>query len=165
MFELECMPCPSNAWEDIFKCENSGFNIIHYLLLSILYYGGKGWTRDDYYTWLPWWLRQYRIYLSCRRPGFSPWIGKIPWRREWQPTPVFVPGEFHGQRILAGYSPWGHKELDMPERLTHTLIVILTITVLEENRMRSWLLNLLIPGQTHCRASLNSAKVNLLLRF
>jgi len=45
--------------------------------------------------------------------------GKIPWRRKWQPTPVFLPGEFHGQRSLADYSPEGHKELDMTEH-THT---------------------------------------------
>ena len=37
------------------------------------------------------------------------WVGKIPWRREWQPTPVFLPGEFHGKRSLVGYSPWGHR--------------------------------------------------------
>ena len=43
-----------------------------------------------------------------RRHGFDPWVRKIPWRREWQPTPVFWPGEFHVQRSLAGYSPWGH---------------------------------------------------------
>ena len=48
------------------------------------------------------------------------WIGKIPWRREWPPTPVFLPGEFHGQRSLEGYSPWGHKELDTTEQLTYT---------------------------------------------
>ena len=46
------------------------------------------------------------------------WVGKIPWRREWQPTPVFFPGETRGQRSLAGYSPWGCKESDMTERLT-----------------------------------------------
>ena len=51
-----------------------------------------------------------RICLQCRRPGFDPWIGKIPWRKEWQPTPVFSPGEFNGQRSLVGYSLWGHKE-------------------------------------------------------
>ena len=44
-----------------------------------------------------------------------PWIGKFPWRRAWQPTPVFLPGESHGQRSLEGYSPWGDKELDMTE--------------------------------------------------
>ena len=43
-----------------------------------------------------------------------------PWRRTWQPTPVFVPGEFHGQRSLAGYGPWGHKEWDIAEQLTQT---------------------------------------------
>ena len=43
------------------------------------------------------------------------WVGKIPWRREWLPTPVFLPEEFHGQRNLAGYSLWGHKESDMTE--------------------------------------------------
>ena len=47
-------------------------------------------------------------------------IGKIPWRRKWQPTPVFLPGESHGQRSLGGYSPWGHKELDTTEQLTLT---------------------------------------------
>ena len=49
---------------------------------------------------------------------FDPWVGKIPWRREWQPTPVILPGEFHRQRSLAGYSPWGHKELESPEQLS-----------------------------------------------
>ena len=51
------------------------------------------------------------------RPGFNPWVGKIPWRRKWQPTPVFLPGESHGRRRLVGYSPRGCKELDTTERL------------------------------------------------
>ena len=46
----------------------------------------------------------------------DPWVGKIPWRREWQPTPVFSPGESHGQRSLAGYSPRGSQRVDMTER-------------------------------------------------
>ena len=46
------------------------------------------------------------------------WVGKIPWRRERLPTPVFCPGEFHGQGIQVGYSPWGHKESDMTKKLT-----------------------------------------------
>ena len=45
------------------------------------------------------------------QPGFDPWLRKIPWSRKWQPTPVCLPGEFHGQRSLVGYSPWGPKEL------------------------------------------------------
>ena len=48
------------------------------------------------------------------------WVQKIPWRRKWQHTPVFLPGEFHEQRSLAGYSPWGRKESDMTDRLTYT---------------------------------------------
>ena len=57
------------------------------------------------------------VCLQCGRPGFDPWVGKIPWRRKWQPTPVLLPGKFHGPRSLVGYSPWGHKQLDTPERL------------------------------------------------
>ena len=49
--------------------------------------------------------------LQCRRPRFYPRMGKIPWRRKWQPTPVFLPGKSHGQRSLAGYSSWGHNSL------------------------------------------------------
>ena len=47
--------------------------------------------------------------------GFDTRVGKIPWRRAWQPTLVFLFGESHGQGSLVGYSPWGHKELDMTE--------------------------------------------------
>ena len=54
----------------------------------------------------------------CKRWRFNPWVGKIPWRRARQPTPVFLPGESHGQRSLAGYSPWSHKESDTTERLS-----------------------------------------------
>ena len=64
---------------------------------------------------LPWWLKP--VCLQCGRPGFDPWVGKIPWRRKWQPTPVFLPGESHGQRSrLHGAG----KESDTTEQLTHT---------------------------------------------
>ena len=59
---------------------------------------------------------------QCRRHerlGFHPWVGKIPWRREWQPTPVFLPGESHRQRSLEGYSLQGCKELDTTEAAQH----------------------------------------------
>ena len=49
--------------------------------------------------------------LLCRRPKFDSWVGKIPWRRKWQPAPVFLPREFHGQSSLTGCSPWGHKRV------------------------------------------------------
>ena len=51
------------------------------------------------------------------------WVGKMPWRREWQPTPVFSPGESHGQRSLAGYSPRGHRELDVMKWLALLLFI------------------------------------------
>ena len=86
---------------------------------SVLQFVGSQRVRHDWaneldwfslFKGLPWWFRLLRICLQCRRPSFNPWVGKIPWRREWQPTPVFLPRELHGQRSLAGYSPWGHKE-------------------------------------------------------
>ena len=52
------------------------------------------------------------------RDRIDPWVRKIPWRRKWQPTPVFLPGKFHGQRRLAGYSRRGRKESDMTEQLS-----------------------------------------------
>ena len=58
-----------------------------------------------------------RVCVQCRRPGFNPWVRKIPWRRKWQPTPVSLPGESQRQRSLAGYSPWGCKESDTTEQL------------------------------------------------
>ena len=64
-----------------------------------------------------------RTRLQCRRPWFHSWVRKIPWRREKQPTPVFWPGEFHRQRSLAGYSPWGHKESDATGRLSLLLVL------------------------------------------
>jgi len=64
---------------------------------------------------LPWWLRQERIFLQRRRLGFDLWVGKIRYRREWQPIPIFLPGKSQGQRNLVGHSPWGHKESDVTE--------------------------------------------------
>ena len=62
------------------------------------------------------WLSWKRIHLQCGRPGFDPWDGKVSWRRERLPTPVFWPGEFHGL-----CSPWGHEESDATERLSFSL--------------------------------------------
>ena len=63
--------------------------------------------------------------LLCWRPGFDPWVGKFPWRREWRSTPAFLPREFHGKRSLVGYSPQDLKKLNMTEKLTHVCIYIL----------------------------------------
>ena len=57
-----------------------------------------------------WWLSGKESTCQCMRQGFDPWVRKIPWRRKWHPTPVFLPGKSHGQRSLVGFSPWGHQE-------------------------------------------------------
>ena len=59
-----------------------------------------------------------RFLLRCKRPGFDPWPGKIPWKRTLQPTPVFLPENPHGQRSPVGYSAVGHKESDTTEGLS-----------------------------------------------
>ena len=58
---------------------------------------------------------------SCRRHEFYSWVGRISWRRKWQPTPVFLAGESHGQKNLVGYSPWGRTESDTTEPLNNDL--------------------------------------------
>ena len=69
---------------------------------------------------LPQWLSNKRICLQCRRCLFDPWVRKIPWKMTWQPTPVFLPRESHGQRSLVGYHPQGHKESDTTEATEHS---------------------------------------------
>ena len=69
--------------------------------------------RENRTKWMYVTPRWQRAHLQCRRHkrcGFDPWVGKIALRRKWQPASVFLPGESHGQRSLAGYNPWGRKE-------------------------------------------------------
>ena len=69
---------------------------------------------------LPWWLSGKESACQCRRPGFDPWVGKILWRRKWQPTPGFLPEEAHGQRSLIYYTVYGvTKESDMTYQLNN----------------------------------------------
>ena len=70
-----------------------------------------------------------RCLSTMWRPGFDPWVGKIPWRRKWQPPPVFLPGESHGWRSLVGYSPRGRKESDTTERLHFTSVKAMVFPV------------------------------------
>ena len=68
-----------------------------------------------YIIWPPWWLSGKESVFQCRGHGYNLWVAKIPWRRKWQPTPVFLPGKSHGQKILARYSPCGCKDSDTVE--------------------------------------------------
>ena len=70
---------------------------------------------------------QYRRHKRCR---FNPWVRKIPWNKKWQPTPVFLPGKFHGQRGLVGYNPQGCKESATTERLS-TIYLSIYIFLIE----------------------------------
>ena len=77
---------------------------------------------------------------QCRRHKrhqFNPWVGKIPWKRAPPPTPVLLPGKFHGLRSLAGYSPWGCKELDMTVQL-HFLMLETIAMKKNKAKLREW---------------------------
>ena len=78
---------------------------------------------------------------------FDPKVRKMPWRRKGQPTPVFLPGEFHGQRSLAGYSPWGHKEFDTTEQLNNNNKA-LNATPGVWKGLSDWVGNIIIPTAT-----------------
>ena len=75
---------------------------------------------DSTYDWASLVAQRLKHLSGMWRPQFDPWVGKIPWRRKWQPTPVLLLGEVHGGRSLIGYSPRGRKESDMTERLHFT---------------------------------------------
>ena len=88
----------------------------------------------QYWNWIPWCIPFFllpggsdgkSVSLQCGTPVLDPWVGKIPWRRKWQPTPVLLPGKSHGWRNLVGYSPWGCKELDTTEWLNLTCVMVL----------------------------------------
>ena len=72
---------------------------------------------------ISWWISRKESACNAGDPGSIPGSGRFPWRRKWPPTPVFLPGEFHGQRSLVGYSPWGCKESDTTERFLLLLII------------------------------------------
>ena len=92
--------------------------------------------------WIPRWLRGKESTCQCRRHGFDPWAGKMPWRRAWRSTAVCLPGESHGQRSPVGYSSWGCIESDMTEYagaycLTTSLASIIMVTVDISNRFQT----------------------------
>ena len=78
---------------------------------------------------------QGRRHNSC---NFDPWVRKIPWTRKWQLTPIFLSGNFHGHRSLAGYSPWGHKELDMKPLERARLIAVVVFQERAETSLGQW---------------------------
>ena len=101
------------------------------------------------------WLRWERVCLQWRRPGFNPWVGKLSWRRKWQPTPVLLPGKSHGWRSLVGYSPWGCKESDTTEQLHFNFHLKKNIRLIEGRLLCRRKLNLLVQLEGTQDARLN----------
>ena len=98
----------------------------------------------------------------CKRCEFDPWAGKIPWGRKWQPTPVFLPEKFHGQRCLVAYIPWGHKGIDTTEQLCtqthfHTQIICTSIII--------YILEVGVEGQDLCMSPEPDHAGTLILDF
>ena len=99
-----------------------GFWCLFQLKITLSHFQDLNFGVSSRESGLPWGFSGKECACQCRRPGFDPWVRKIPWRRKWQPTPVFLPGKPHGQRSLASYRPWGHKESDMTEWLNNNRI-------------------------------------------
>ena len=90
-----------------------------------------------------------KVPANARDMGSVPGSGKSPWRRKWQPTPVFLPGEYHAQRSLAGYSPWGHKrvEYDLNNNNGNNNKLCISISHVTSNSLQVWFAFLLVQ---HC---------------
>ena len=92
-------------------CEEK-FHILQHILRSLYAQGTS-------FLGLPRWLTGKEFTCQCRRHTFNPWVGKIHWKRKWQPTLVLLLEQSNGQRNVAGYSPQGHEELDITEWLSN----------------------------------------------
>ena len=88
------------------------------------------------------------VCLQCGRPGFDFWVGNIPWRRQWQSTPVLLPGESHGQRSLVGCSPWDRKESDTTERLHFHFHIYISHLMQKANSLEKTLILVRIEGKS-----------------
>ena len=92
------LPGESQGWGSLVGCRLWG----HTELDTLKQLSSSSSSRG--HNGLPQWLRQQRIYLQCRKHRFDPWVGKIPWRREWLLTPIFLAGEFYGQCMQSHFS-------------------------------------------------------------
>ena len=94
---------------------------------------------------LPWWLSGKESICHCRRCRFDSWVGKIPWRRKWQASPVFLPGESHGEDLVI-YSSWGHKRFgyDGVTEYAHTHLQIQDSNIFPEFNILTTYLYILV---------------------
>ena len=96
-----------------------------------------GWAAHSSILGLLWWLRWWRICLPCGRPGFDPWVGKIPWRREWLPTPVFLPGESPWTEEPGGLQFVGSHRVRHDWSTKHSTLPLVSQQTKMKNRLRS----------------------------
>ena len=104
---------------------------------------------------------------KCKGHKFNPWVGKIPWRRKWQPIPVILPGKFHGQRSLVGCSPWGHRVAHNRARVrasacTHTHTCTQAVSSVQS---LSCVRLFVTPWTAVCQASLSFTSSRSLLKL
>ena len=99
---------PCCSWDKFSNCSK--------VLFLLLDFGNDS---PKQFSGFPWWLSNKESACRCRRLGFDPWFGKIPWRRAWLPTPAFLPGKPHGKRSLKSCSSRGCKEWDMTHWLNN----------------------------------------------
>ena len=110
-----CVSLMTSRW-NIFLCPSWPFT---YLLWSNVW--SSHLLTFELSPWFSgWWLSGKESACQCPISRFCPWVGKIPWRRKWQPTPISFSGKSHGQRSLVGYSPWGHKKLNMINNMNNS---------------------------------------------
>ena len=83
-----------------------------------------------YMIGLPWWLRSLKIHLQCRKHGSDPWVGKIPWQRAWQPTPVFLPGEFPWTEEPLGLQSMGSQRVGHSRVTKHNTYMITSFKII-----------------------------------
>ena len=110
-----------------YRCRHSP--VFKTLTVQTQMYNWNDYTIPYIYKRLPRWGSGKVSAYECRtyeRFRFNPWVQKIPWRRKWQPTPVFLPGLIPGQRCLVGYSPWSDNQLDMTERNQSETVYLIT---------------------------------------
>ena len=105
-------------FQTVSACLQSKLILLLSLLLWVLTIAVHGRIYDlafFFFFFFKFWLSGKESAYQCGKFGFSSWVRKIPWRRKWQPSPVFLPGGSHGQRSLVGYILWGCKESDITE--------------------------------------------------
>ena len=105
------------TWSSV-SCKVKSYLILEQFILKLLFYS---WLCKEQRFWMSLFLPNFFSWSSLKKTTSwnknLPWVGKIPWRRKWQSTPVLLPGKSHGQRSLVAYSPWGCKQSDRTERL------------------------------------------------